>query len=65
MIVLQWRCPAPVLVTRWRGPDGRIALSALTVPVHPIPTVIGPPGVAGPQGPVGPVAELIDCGVFA
>jgi hypothetical protein len=64
VIVLQWRQPAPAIVTRWRGPDGRIASSALIVPVSPIPTLIGPPGAPGPQGPVGPVADLIDCGVF-
>jgi hypothetical protein len=62
--LLQWRLPDPAIVARWRGPDERLAPSALAVPVTAIPTLIGPPGVAGPQGPQGPVADLIDCGVF-
>ncbi|MFZ1367047.1 hypothetical protein [Sphingorhabdus sp.] len=33
-------------------------------PPNPLPTLIGPPGVAGPQGPEGPVAEIIDGGTF-
>jgi hypothetical protein len=65
MMTLGWRLPEPAIVTRWRGPDGRLAPSALVVPLMPIPTLIGPPGQTGPAGPIGPVAELIDCGTFA
>lgn len=66
MIALRWRQPEAAIVTRWRGPDGSLARSALAVPPMPLATLIGPPGVpgaagaqgpagpAGPQGPVGP-----------
>jgi Collagen triple helix repeat (20 copies) len=50
MITLLWRQPDPAIRTRWRGPDGRLAVSALAVPSVSIPTLIGPPGVAGIQG---------------
>ncbi len=52
-VVLGWRHPPPAIVTRWRGPDGTLAPSALAVPVRPLAAVIGPPGVAGPAGPAG------------
>lgn len=68
MIALQWRQPDPPLRLRWRGADGRLAPSALAVPVPPVPTLIGPPGIAGPPGPEGPPFDLssavIDGGIF-
>jgi hypothetical protein len=64
MIALQWRQPEPAITARWRGPDGKLAPSALAVPIPPIPTLIGPPGPAGPPGPPGTVAEIIDGGTF-
>jgi hypothetical protein len=63
-MLLQWRLPDPALVLRWRGPDGGIAAVVAANPPAPVPTLIGPPGVAGPPGPEGPVAEVIDGGVF-
>jgi hypothetical protein len=64
MMLLGWRMHEPAIVTRWRGPDGGIAAVVAANPPSPVPTLIGPPGVAGPVGPQGPVAELIDGGVF-
>jgi hypothetical protein len=64
MIALVWRQPDPSLVTRWRGPEGSLIPSALSVPLMPIATLIGPPGVAGPPGAVGPALDIIDGGVF-
>jgi hypothetical protein len=64
MMLLVWRMSAAAIVTRWRGPDGGIAPVTAANPPSPVPTLIGPPGVAGPVGPEGPVAELIDCGTF-
>lgn len=64
MMLLQWRMSDPSLVLRWRGPDGAIAATAASIPPAPVPTLIGPPGVAGPAGPEGPVAEIIDGGTF-
>lgn len=61
MMLLQWRVDTPALELRWRGPDGGLAPVMAANPPTPVPTLIGPPGVAGPQGPV---AELIDCGTF-
>lgn len=61
MMLLTWRLPDPALVLRWRGPNGGIAAHVAANPPSPLPTLIGPPGVAGPEGPV---AELIDCGTF-
>jgi hypothetical protein len=49
MMLLQWRMPDPVLVLRWRGPDGGLANVATANPPSPVPTLIGPPGVAGPR----------------
>ncbi|MEQ1548936.1 MAG: hypothetical protein ABL918_09870 [Chakrabartia sp.] len=54
MIILGWRKPDPPIVTRWRGPDGSLAPSALAVPPQPIATLIGPPGLSGSQGATGP-----------
>jgi hypothetical protein len=59
-MLLQWRQAPPAIVTRWRGPDGTLAPSALHVPARPLAAVIGPPGSVGPAGatgnpgPVGP-----------
>ena len=55
-MILRWRQPDPPVVVQWRGPDGRLAVSALAVPVQPIAAIIGPPGPAGPSGtgPAGP-----------
>jgi hypothetical protein len=64
MMLLGWRMPEPPIVTRWLGPDGGVAALVAANPPSPVPTVIGPPGVAGPVGPEGPVAELIDGGTF-
>jgi hypothetical protein len=64
MMLLQWRQTEPVIITRWRGPDGGIAAVVAANPPSPVPTLIGPPGVAGLPGPEGPVAEVIDGGVF-
>jgi hypothetical protein len=68
-LILQWRQPDPPFFTRWRGPDGKLAASALAVPVPPLPTIIGPPGVPGPVGPPGPAGgeapDIIDGGTFA
>ena len=61
MILLRWRMPNPPILLRWRGPDGAIAAVVAANPPKPLPTIIGPPGVAGPQGPV---AEIIDGGTF-
>ncbi len=63
-LVLQWRQMPSIIVTRWRGPDGSLAVSALSVPVPPLPTIIGPSGAAGPPGPQGPIADIIDAGTF-
>jgi hypothetical protein len=67
-MILQWRRPDPPLTLRWRGVDTGLATALAVDPVHPVPTLIGPPGVAGPPGPVGPVPDLsaltIDGGVF-
>ncbi len=59
-IVLQWRHAPPAIVTRWRGPDGTRAPSALHAIARPLAVVIGPPGpagVAGAAGPPGPVGQ--------
>jgi hypothetical protein len=53
-MILQWRQPVTAIATQWRGPDDRIAASALAVPMRPLAAVIGPPGPAGPAGSVGP-----------
>jgi hypothetical protein len=71
-IILQWQRPNPPLVLAWRGMNGGsndgLATALAADPVHPIPTLIGPPGVAGPPGPAGPFPDLsaltIDGGVF-
>lgn len=65
MIALRWRQPEPSIVTRWRGPDGSLAPSALAVPPLPVATLIGPPGLpgaAGPQGPAGPAGPQGETG---
>jgi Collagen triple helix repeat (20 copies) len=55
-MILRWRQPDPPIVTQWRGPDGRLAMSALAVPPLPLAAIIGPPGPTGPPGtgPAGP-----------
>lgn len=66
MMLLNWRKPDPPIVTRWRGPDGRLAVSALSLGATTLPTLIGPPG---PQGPPGPSIDfetaIFDGGTFA
>jgi hypothetical protein len=57
-MILLWQRPAPPLVLHWRGFDQTTAPALAADPVQPIPTLIGPPGVAGPPGPVGPVPDL-------
>lgn len=64
MMLLNWRQAEPDIITRWRGPDGAIATILAANPPSPVPTLIGPPGLAGPAGPEGPMAELIDGGTF-
>jgi hypothetical protein len=67
VINLIWRQPEPAIRTQWRGPEGRIANSALTIPLPQLAAIIGPPGERGPpgppgsatgQGPVGPVGPV-------
>lgn len=58
MIALTWRQPDPPIITRWRGPDGSLAPSALAVPLRPIATLIGPPGTTGNSGPTGPTGAI-------
>lgn len=53
-MILVWRQPETAIVTRWRGPAGSLALSALAVPPRPLAALIGPPGPAGEPGPAGP-----------
>jgi hypothetical protein len=71
MMALRWRQPDPVIVVRWRGPDGMAAAGAVVTPPLPVAAIIGPPGETGPQGPQGPdgppfdiQAALIDGGTF-
>lgn len=52
-LTLAWRQADPPIITQWRGPDGRLARSALSLPVQQFAAVIGPPGPAGPAGPQG------------
>lgn len=53
MITLIWRQAEPVIRTQWRGPEGRVARTALTVPLPQLAAIIGPPGERGPPGPPG------------
>jgi hypothetical protein len=55
-MILRWRQPDPPIVTQWRGPEARLAVSALAIPPQPLAAIIGPPGPAGPPGtgPAGP-----------
>jgi hypothetical protein len=53
MIALIWRRPDPPIMTQWRGPEGRAANSALTIPLPQLAAIIGPPGERGPPGPPG------------
>jgi hypothetical protein len=65
MMILNWRQLDPVIVTRWRGEDGGVAPAAIANPPYPIPTLIGPPGVAGPVGPpIDITVAVIDGGTF-
>ena len=68
VLTLAWRRPDPSIVTRWRGPDGRVAQNALFVPQPQLAAIIGPPGVAGDRGPAGPPGDVatavIDGGTF-
>ena len=54
MITLMWRRPDPPIVTQWRGPEGRVANSALVVPLPQLAAIIGPPGERGQAGEAGP-----------
>ncbi len=59
-MLLQWRQPLPLIVTRWRGPEGQsLPVLAIAAPTS-IPTLIGPPGISGPSGPQGPVGPAYD-----
>jgi hypothetical protein len=60
-MLLQWRRDDPLIMLGWRGPDGSIAPVMLADDPAPVPTIIGPPGVAGPPGPI---ADIIDGGTF-
>ncbi len=63
--VLTWRRPDPPIITRWRGPTGRTAVTAAANPPTPVATIIGPPGVAGPAGPTPDLtAAVLDGGTF-
>ena len=53
MITLVWRQAEPAICTQWRGPEGRVARTALTVPLPQLAAIIGPPGERGPPGPPG------------
>jgi hypothetical protein len=64
-MILNWRQVDPVIVTRWRGPEGGLASVALANPPLPIPTIIGPPGATGPAGPpIDITVAVIDGGTF-
>jgi hypothetical protein len=54
-MILRWRQPDPPLTLQWRGPDGRLAVSALTVRPQPLAAIVGPPGPAGMTGPAGAI----------
>ncbi len=62
ILALQWRRPNPPIVTRWRGPDGQLAQSALSASPTALAAIIGPPGLQGPPGD-GNLA-VIDGGIF-
>ncbi len=65
MMILAWRYSDFAIATRWRGPDGGVAPATAANPPAPIPTIIGPPGVAGPQGPaIDITVAVIDGGTF-
>jgi hypothetical protein len=53
MMTLIWRRPDPPIRTQWRGPEGRVANSALVLPLPQLAAIIGPPGERGPPGPPG------------
>lgn len=57
MITLLWRRPDPAIVTQWRGPEGRVANSALVLSLPQLAAIIGPPGERGPPGPPGSATE--------
>jgi hypothetical protein len=52
-LVLQWRQPAPPVVTRWRGVDAAMLAAVALRPETPVAAVIGPPGPAGAAGAAG------------
>lgn len=58
MMLLQWRLHNPALELQWRGPDGGLAPMVAANPPTPVPTLIGPPGVAGPTGSPGPMGPV-------
>ena len=57
MITLVWRQVEPVIRTQWRGPEGRVARTALTVPLPQLAAIIGPPGERGASA-LGGVATI-------
>ena len=45
MMRLAWRQPDPQVLTQWRGPDARVAVSALSAGAPQLAALIGPPGL--------------------
>jgi hypothetical protein len=62
VITLIWRQPEPAIRTLWRGPEGRVANSALTIPLPQLAAIIGPPGERGPTGLAGSTGPKGDPG---
>ena len=50
MMTLEWRQPDPPIITQWRGPDARIATSALSAGAPQLAALIGPPGLSPLSG---------------
>ena len=44
-MLLAWRQPDPPVRTQWRGPDARVAVSALSAGAPQLAALIGPPGL--------------------
>ena len=44
-MLLAWRQPDPPVKTQWRGPDARVAVSALSAGAPQLAALIGPPGL--------------------
>jgi hypothetical protein len=47
---LAWRQPDPPVITQWRGPDARVAVSALSANAPQLAALIGPPGLSPLSG---------------